>query len=313
LNLITGAWIDQLRLNWRLPTAAQARRWPSGTQLLPLSRAIVRVRDIGAGPRIVILTPDAPLVLESYDALIELLSHHVRVVCCEFPGVGFSYPRLGFNFTLADHLAIVREIMDRLDIGHATLAFTCINALHAIAFADAHPSRVDRLVLAQVANAKEMRSYAKRIAFRFAGLNVLAAPVLGQLLLAMKRDLVARSWFRAAAPDLDCAERLWQTSRAVFAEGGQFCLASIVQSGLLDDVERLIVASCPADVTWGDADRTHRKTCKTSIRTHLPQATLEHCAGCGHFPDIEAPVAYGRLILQGREGRKHVDVVGGTA
>jgi pimeloyl-ACP methyl ester carboxylesterase len=238
------------------------------------------------------------VVLESYERLIELLSPHVRVVCFEFPGSGFSYPRLGYNFTLADHVAIVREVMDCLDIDRATLAFTCVNALYAIAFAHENASRVERLILAQVADVVEMRSYAARIAFRVLGVNVLAVPVLGQLLLAKKRDLVAHSWFRVATPDRVCAERLSQASRAIFADGGEFCLASVSQSGILDDAEGLMVTSCPAHVTWGEADRTHRKTSKTSVRRHLPHATLRHCMHIGHFPDIEAPVEYSRLILQ---------------
>jgi pimeloyl-ACP methyl ester carboxylesterase len=297
--VLSGAWIDQLRLHGRRPTAAQVRRWPSDTRLLPLARANVRVRDVGAGPRTVLLSPDPPVVLEHYERLIELLSPHMRVVCFEFPGCGFSYPRLGFNFTLADHVAIVREVIDRLDIGRATLAFTCVNALHALAFAHAHPSRVERMVLAQVASTNEMRAFAERIAFRIAGINVLTTPVLGQLLLASNRDRVARSWFQAAAADAESAERLYAVSRPVLADGGEFCLASISQSGILEDAEGLTVPGCSAHVTWGDADRTHRKTCKTSIQAHLPQVTIRHCADCGHFPDIEAPVAYSRLILDG--------------
>jgi pimeloyl-ACP methyl ester carboxylesterase len=238
-------------------------------------------------------------VLESYDRLIELLSAHVRVVCFEFPGFGFSYPRLGYRFSLSDHVAILFELMEALDIRRTTLAFTCVNALYAIAFAHEHRSRVDRLVLAQVADDKEMRLYAERIAFRVAGLNLLRIPGLGQLLMALKRELVAQSWFRVAAADAECAERLWQATRTVFEDGGQFCLASLAQNGTLDEVASLTVEDCPVHVTWGVADRTHRKTCKMSIRKHLPLATVGHYARCGHFPDIEAPVAYSRLILFG--------------
>ena len=83
---MTGVWVDQLRLHWRRPPAMSTRHWPTGTRLVDLSNAVVRVRDIGAGSRTILLTPDAPVVLEHYDRLIELLAPRLRVVCFEFPG-----------------------------------------------------------------------------------------------------------------------------------------------------------------------------------------------------------------------------------
>jgi hypothetical protein len=98
---VSGAWIDQLRLHWRRPSKAEQAGWPAGTRLLDLPNAVIRVRVAGGGARTIMLTPDAPVMLEHYGPLIELLAPHARVVCFEFPGCGFSYPRFGFAFTLA--------------------------------------------------------------------------------------------------------------------------------------------------------------------------------------------------------------------
>ena len=69
-----GILIDQLRSHWRTPRASVARSWPEGTQLLELPNALVRARSTGTGSRTILLTPDAPVVLENYGALIELLA-----------------------------------------------------------------------------------------------------------------------------------------------------------------------------------------------------------------------------------------------
>jgi len=57
------------------------------------------------------------------------------------------------------------------------------------------------------------------------------------------------------------------------------------------------VADGHVSVAWGLADRTHRKTDKQSILTHLPSAVIHPLPECGHCPDIEAPYAYSKLLL----------------
>lgn len=130
---MSGAWIDRLRLHWRKPSKAEQASWPAGTRLIDLPNAAIRVRVAGDGARTIMLTPDAPAVLEHYDRLIALLAPEARVVCFEFPGCGFSYPRFGFGFTLADYVGVLRGVLDALEVRRATLAFTCVNALVAMA------------------------------------------------------------------------------------------------------------------------------------------------------------------------------------
>src|SRR5713101_1669427 len=144
-----------------------------------------------------------------------------------------------------------------------------------------------------------MRAFVDRIDFRIAGVPVLHTPVLGQLYMAMKREFTARTWFRAALPKGFDIDSIWNVARAVYALGGQFCLASIVQGQELIAAEDVNVSGCSANVAWGLADRTHRKTQKDSIRAHLPGAAIHYLNDCGHCPDIEAPQTYSRLLLTG--------------
>ncbi len=61
-----------------------------GVARVELSRATLRVRSAsGVGPPIVFLI-DPPNTVEHYDALIQILAQHARVVCVELPGFGFS-------------------------------------------------------------------------------------------------------------------------------------------------------------------------------------------------------------------------------
>src|SRR5262249_34125286 len=147
------------------------------------------------------------------------------VVCFEFPGCGFSYPRFGFDFSLDAYVGIVRDVMDVLAVRQATLAFTCVNALVAMAFARRHPERIERLALAQVASPEQMRAFGDRIDFRVAGIPLLHTPVLGQLFMMAKRNFAAQAWFRISLPKGFDVETVWRVTRAVYDRGGQFCLA----------------------------------------------------------------------------------------
>lgn len=141
-----------------------------------------------------------------------------------------------------------------------------------------------------------MHAFGRRIDFKLAGVPVLATPVLGQLFMAARRNFAAEAWFRIALPRGFDRGPVWATARDVFARGGQFCLASIVQGMLGIEGGAITGASCPASVAWGMADRTHAKTRKDSVLEHLPQATLHHLAERGHCPDIEDPESYIRLL-----------------
>ena len=292
-----GILIDQLRFHWRTPRASVARSWPEGTQLLELPNALVRARSTGTGSRTILLTPDAPVVLENYGALIELLVPHARVICFEFPGCGFSFPRFGFNFTLSDYALVIRGVMDAFQVERATLAFTCVNAMMAMAFARRYPDRVDHLVLSQVASVQEMHTFVRRIDVRIAGLGMFSTPVVGQAFMALKQAYVAHGWFKIALPKGFPADTIWNLAKPAYDAGCAFCLSSLVQGQSSIAAQELMIGDRRVTVFWGDADRTHLKTDKDSIRMHAPGVVIHHLPDRGHCLDIEAPEEFSRLLL----------------
>lgn len=293
----SGGWVDRLSLRRRRPSRSSIDAWPKGARLIELPDAVVRVRDVGQGERVVLLSPDAPVVLENYDRLIDLLAREARVVCFEFPGCGFSFPRWDFDFSLERYVGIVKGVMDALGIARARLAFTCVNATVAMAFARLYPERVEKLTLAQVAGVDEMRAFALRIDGRLGPIPILHVPVMGQLFMMARRDFAAHSWFRRALPKGFDVDSIWRVTRRVYEQGGQFCMASIIQCHARVGAEQVTVPDCPADVFWGDADRTHRETRKESVLAQLPRGRLHFLRDRGHCPDIEAPDSYARLLL----------------
>jgi pimeloyl-ACP methyl ester carboxylesterase len=219
------------------------------------------------------------------------------VVCFEFPGCGYSFPRFGFGFTLADYVGVTKGVMDGLQIGRATLAFTCVNAMVAMAFARHHPDRVDNLVLSQVASVPEMHAFARRIDIRVAGVSMFRTPVVGQMFMMLKRAYVAHGWFKIALPKGFPTDAIWNVAKPTYDSGCVFCLASLVQGQSSVVPQDLAIGNRRATVFWGDADRTHFKTDKDSIRSHAPGAIIHHLPGRGHCLDIETPEDFSRLLL----------------
>jgi pimeloyl-ACP methyl ester carboxylesterase len=73
------------------------------------------------------------------------------------------------------------------------------------------------------------------------------------------------------------------------AHGGNFCLASLIQSWFGPEIEQPVFPafSQPTLAVWGMNDRSHRKSDKRSLLKIAPHARYVEREGVGHFPEIE--------------------------
>lgn len=277
--------------------AGAAGGWPADTRLVETRAGRIRVRDTGPpqgkpGP-VIVMAPDGPNVIEHHAEVIGLLAAHARVVCFDLPGFGFSAPRRGYGHTLDQGADAVLAVMDALDVREATLAFSCANGYYAIAAARREPRRVRSLLLAQTPGFSAMPAWTKR--------NVpvpLQVPVVGQVLNRAMRHKLAHTWYGIAMPAKAERAIFRETADAALKQGACFCLAGVVQGLAQADPARLAGVKAPTALLWGDADRSHKHTHAESLHELLPQASVRHYPGCGHFPDIEQPRVYAELALQ---------------
>jgi len=263
-------------------------------RLVALPQAVLRVRMAGDGPATVVIVPDPPNVIEHYDGLIALLAPHLRVVCCEAPGFGFSRPTRDFDFGLASQTATLAALLSRLALGPCVLAFPCFAGLIAVRLATDHPELVSGLVLVQTAAWAEELGWVRRVDAR----GLLQTRWLGQLVMSLGKRRVARGWYRAALPRGADPAPFLTPALAAFARGGAYCLASAFQAACRMAEPRLGPVRQPALVIWGDADRTHRRTDKRSILAYAPQARWVQFEAAGHFPDLEQPERFRDELLR---------------
>ena len=239
----------------------------------------------------IVFTPDGPNVVAHYQRLVDLLAPHFRVVCFDMPGFGFSLPAANYTHSLEQGARVVLAVLDQLQIGHATLAFSCANGLYAIHAAQLAPARIASLMLTQTPALAAMQAWAYRMIPR-----PLRVPVAGQLITWLARRKLAQLWYRSALPAGTDAGAFQETARRSFDAGGCFCLAGVVQ-GLLRETALTSLPDLPCTLVWGNLDRSHRATSPESLRDCLPRAEIVQFGDCGHFPDLEQSERYAQEII----------------
>jgi len=297
---VIGPKLDTLRLARGL--SARALDWATGSrpgiELVELSLARVRYRASGSGPTTIVFVADPPNVVEHYDRLVELLVPTFRVVCVDMPGFGFSYPKRQFSYSIDDQVQVLTELLEHLDDGPYFLAFSCGAAFAAIGIAAQQPDLVAGVINIQAASWDEQARWARRVDL----MGLVGTAVVGQLLLAMAPSWVAGKWYKASLPESRETEAFPRIGSEALSRGACFCLASGLQQ-LRARSPVLRPVDLPAMVVWGLADRTHRRTDKSSSRAYFPEARWHEFPSAGHFPELEDPVQFADILHEFVEGR----------
>ena len=289
---MSGARTDHLLT--RVAAALARNPAPGRARFVDTAAGRVHVSDSAAGDDdlpCIVFTPDGPNVVAHYQHLITLLAPRFRVVCFDMPGFGFSLPAADYTHSLDEGARVVLAVLDHLQIGRATLAFSCANGLYAIRAAQLAPARIASLMLTQTPALAAMQAWAYRMIPR-----PLRMPVAGQLVTWLARRKLAQLWYRSALPASADAGAFQEIARRSFDAGACFCLAGVVQ-GLLRETSLPTLPDVPCTLVWGNLDRSHRATPPESLRHCLPQAEIVQFGDCGHFPDLEQPERYAREIV----------------
>lgn len=305
--------IRRLALRARRDGFGWATSTRPGIRMLDLPTAHVRVRLAGRGERTLVFACDMPNVVESYDEIIRLLGDEFRIVVFEQAGFGFSYPKEGFGFRLVDYVAVMAEMLRRLDLGRYTLVSPCQNVFQALLLAEAHPDLVERLVLMQAVRWPQMLEFAGWAMDRFAlagacipvfGRRIAGTPHLGQLLWAgMERGIARRTHPHVIYRAAERPARFRQIVEPLYAaheHGACTCFGSAYQRyyGKETRQQRIPVVSKPALVLWASADRGHARSDPRALLDYVPQAQWREIADTGHHLELENPEAVTQAIRE---------------
>jgi pimeloyl-ACP methyl ester carboxylesterase len=283
--MMNASRMDSLLLSWRKWNRASALTGrDSEIRYVELHDAIVRVKVAGSGPRVLVVTPDPPNVIEHYDALYRMLARDLRIVCYELPGFGHSIPRSRYGFSVEENARVLVDVLERVALVPSIVALSCVAGLSGIMVARQRPDLVSHVVAIQTPSLEEEVRWAARVGRG----SFIRTPVVGQLALALGHRAIARAWYRAALGSGSHAPEYTAVALRAFDDGASFSLASGLQA--LERSRAVLGAvTQPSLAIWGTKDRTHSRTDRRSTQVYLPGAHVVEIDQAGHFPELEQP------------------------
>lgn len=336
---MNGTIVDTLRLDWRwrridVPAIEGTR---SGISIVDLPSTRVRIRVAGAGAPTLVFACDPPNVVEQYDEIIARLADRHRIVVLEQPGMGFSFPKPGFGFTLREYVDALVGLLRRLDMAPYVPVFPCASAFTALCAAGEQPSLISRLVMMQATEWAQQKRWLEELA-RVMGLIAMGIPVVGNTVigtpfLGQVWSACTERWFPqlTTPPSVyrakkrpDFEERFMAPHRQAFAQGACNCQVSMYQHYFAGDDAAFPRPAQPALVVFGSKDISHDNTYmrqqkgvagilaramsapvqsdKRGLLRYVPHATFVEVPETGHFLELENAEAVcgaiGRFLAQ---------------
>jgi pimeloyl-ACP methyl ester carboxylesterase len=255
--------------------------------------------------------PAAPVILfvhgilgshHNWAHLIGELAENARVIAPDLFGHGASAKPMG-DYSLGAHAAALRDLLDKLGIDTVTLVGHSLGGGIAMQFGYLFPERVERIALISSGGlGREVSLLLRAAVLPGAG---LALPVLasrwvrdrvaaigtfaGRLHLSARPDFVEAWREMASLGDPESRRAFLATARSVLDTGGQTVYAGD-RFALLGDLPVLIV--------WGAKDPIIPYRHGIAAYRELPASRLELFETGGHFPHLDDPARFVRVLRE---------------
>ncbi len=270
-----------------------------GTCEIDLHGHRVCFRLAGDGPLIVLIHGITGRSQQWEPAIDQLQSGHT-LLAPDLLGHGESAKPRG-DYSLGAYASGIRDIMVALGYERATVVGHSLGGGIAMQFAYQFPERCERLVLVSSGGlGREVHLLLRAATLpgsewvlplltnaRLLAAGEAVGRALGVLRLQAGTDLaeVARGF--GSLGEAEARSAFIETMRAVLDPGGQRVSA----------LDRLYLAeSVPSLLVWGDSDPIIPVAHGLAAHDAMPGSRLEVLPGVGHFPQLERPVEFSRLL-----------------
>jgi pimeloyl-ACP methyl ester carboxylesterase len=281
-------------LNWtwgRLPVMPK----PTGSFVQLAGVKLRYLERPGAEPAI-LLIHGLPGTAEDFEDVTPLIGH--RTIAIDRPGYGFS---TGGYFPFDRQLQAVREVIEKLHLGHPILVGHSYGGAISLAYAERHPGEVRGLVLVDAAATCTHNSAFERAQARF--VQFVGLPVISQLADVTFSQLLRTA---SAAPAESEAfspnpvnQRHHQRVLAINLKHGNLEAYSgevLAANGVFESVDRdLGSIHIPAVVLQGAQDKLIKPECGRRLAASIPAARLQMVQG-GHMVPYTHPAAVAAAV-----------------
>ena len=257
--------------------------------------------DSGEGP-VVLFIHGILGSQQQWSHLVDAMDDDHRVVLPDLFGHGESAKPMG-DYSLSSHAATMRDLLDHLGVERVTLVGHSLGGGIAMQFFYLFPERVERLVLVSSGGLGREVNLVLRSATLPGAAQVLSvvasAPVLSQV-EALGRAATKVGWRPgsdlsaiwkgfSSLGDRESRRAFLATTRAVIDIGGQSISAHDHLEGSLP---------IPTLIVWGSKDHMIPASHARSVEQALPECQVEIFDGAGHFPHLDDPDRFARVLRE---------------
>ncbi len=242
--------------------------------------------DEGQGP-VVVLVHGTPSWSFEWRALVRDLARDHRVIAPDHVGFGLSDKPADWAGTPAAHAANLEKLLAHLGVERATLVVHDFGGPIGLAWALAHPERVERLVIFNTwmwdagEKAAKLSNVVKGALGRYLYLERNFSPRrLAPMSMKVKPSADVLRHYSHPFPDPASRVGPWRLGVELAGSAGWY--ASLWE-------KRAAIADIPTLLVWGEADPTFGEAELARWREALPAARVVTLPGVGHFPQEEAP------------------------
>jgi pimeloyl-ACP methyl ester carboxylesterase len=281
------------------PQAMRAKYGAPPSQFVAIGGGVtVHLRD--EGPRdapAIILLHGSNADLHTWEPWVQALKTKYRVIRFDQVGHGLTGPDPKDDYSTANYVADIGEVADKLGLKTFILGGNSMGGKHALAFAIAHPERLDGLVLVdgsggpmlkldEKAKDKDAKKGGGNIGFRIArmpGVNLLVEQITPRGLIAqsLEQSVSVKSVASEAAID-----RYWELLR--YPGNRRATLKRFSQPYDPLKAEDIAEVAVPTLILWGEEDRVIPVEAGRWLAQTMPNDTLVIYPAVGHLPQEEA-------------------------
>ncbi len=256
----------------------------------------VRYAVAGEGPAVLLVHGLASSMITWYCNMDALADAGFQAIAIDLPGYGDSVPAERLGYEPESAARFLAGFIAQLGIERFSVVGNSAGGLIAGVTALEYPDRVDKVALVASAGLGRRLSWPLRI---------ISVPGLGELIyrphLISKAAMVKRIFFRP--PDFldDILPEIFRVRCLPHAP--QVMLRS-VRSGINlmglrrkhHIVDRLRNLPVPLLAVWGEEDLVIPPVSEEEVRRALPRSTIHVLPECGHWPHMEKPEEFNRIL-----------------
>ncbi|WP_370936193.1 alpha/beta fold hydrolase [Amycolatopsis sp. cg13] len=267
---------------------------------LPTEHGVLRYREAGDGPPLVLLHGSGPGVTgwRNFGANLPTFAPHYRTIVLEFPGFGVS-DDFGAAHPMQSASTAVRALLDGLSLDRVRLIGNSMGGFVATDFALASPERVERLVTiggigTPIFSSQPGEGIVRLSEFvenptRAALIAWLRSMVYDQTMVT--EELIEERWTQATDP------ATLENSRRMYGTAALASMAATARNAETPAWAQLRRLTTPTLITWGRDDRVSPIDMSLLPMRTLPQGEIHIFPNCGHWVMIEQKAAWESTVL----------------